>query len=164
VGPLATKSLLSQRVEQMKHGVDIGTCSLFPVPSRTGINNSSTVPQKTDTEKIVEEEKEILESVKQDIPLQTVKERAEGVIYTEKMKTSWTAPKYILERSEQENEKIRRNSRVSIDGDDVPPPIKSFTEMKFPRAIVEALKKKGIKKPSPIQMQGIPTMYVLFNT
>jgi ATP-dependent RNA helicase DDX41 len=139
VGPLATKSLLSQRVEQMKHGVDI-------------------VPQKTDTEKIVEEEKEILESVKQDIPLQTVKERAEGVIYTEKMKTSWTAPKYILERSEQENEKIRRNSRVSIDGDDVPPPIKSFTEMKFPRAIVEALKKKGIKKPSPIQMQGIPTI------
>lgn len=34
VGPLATKSLLSQRVEQMKHGVDIGTCSLFPVPSQ----------------------------------------------------------------------------------------------------------------------------------
>lgn len=25
VGPLATKSLLSQRVEQIKHGVDVGT-------------------------------------------------------------------------------------------------------------------------------------------
>lgn len=116
------------------------------------------MPQKTDTEKIVEEEKEILESVKQDIPLQTVKERADGVIYTEKMKTSWTPPKYILERSEQANEKIRNNSRIAIDGEDVPPPIKSFAEMKFPRSIIDALKKKGINKPSPIQMQGIPTM------
>jgi len=157
--------LLDQRVEQIKHGVDIGTSCRHGLFYALIITfNNLLAPLKSDTEKIVEEEKEILESVKQDIPLQPVKERAQGVVYTEKMRTSWSAPKYILERSEQYNEKIRRDYRISIDGDDVPAPIKAFTEMKFPHAILTALKKKGIKKPSPIQIQGIPTMYVVICT
>jgi ATP-dependent RNA helicase DDX41 len=30
--------------------------------------------------------------------------------------------------------------------------------MKFPRSIINALKEKGISKPTPIQMQGLPAL------
>lgn len=32
--------------------------------------------------------------------------------------------------------------------------------MKFPRAVLNTLKSKGITHPTPIQVQGIPTVYV----
>jgi ATP-dependent RNA helicase DDX41 len=32
--------------------------------------------------------------------------------------------------------------------------------MKLPRAIIKALEAKGIKKPTPIQMQGLPVVFV----
>jgi superfamily II DNA/RNA helicase len=31
--------------------------------------------------------------------------------------------------------------------------------MKFPKSILEALRKKDIKKPTPIQIQGLPVVY-----
>ena len=45
-----------------------------------------------------------------------------------------------------------------VEGDEVPPPLKTFEDMKFPASIIKALSKKGICKPSPIQMQGIPAV------
>ena len=48
-----------------------------------------------------------------------------------------------------------------VEGVDLPPPIKQFSEMKFPKVILSALKKKGIDKPTPIQIQGIPTVLVI---
>lgn len=41
---------------------------------------------------------------------------------------------------------------ILVEGQDVPPPLKSFADMKFPRCITKALQKKGIEKPSPIQV------------
>lgn len=38
-----------------------------------------------------------------------------------------------------------------IQGDEVPPPIKSFREMKLPEPMLGALEAKGIKRPTPIQ-------------
>ena len=40
----------------------------------------------------------------------------------------------------------------------MPPPIKSFRDMRFPEPVLEALKAKGIRKPTPIQIQGIPAV------
>merc|ERR1719154_270437 len=57
-----------------------------------------------------------------------------------------------------------RHARVCkkycIDGDgvDPPPPLKTFQDMKFHAGIISGLEKKNIKKPSPIQMQGIPAV------
>jgi len=31
-------------------------------------------------------------------------------------------------------------------------------EMKFPKTILNALKKRGISKPTPIQIQGLPVV------
>ena len=42
----------------------------------------------------------------------------------------------------------------------MPPPIASFRDMKFPKCIIQALKEKGIHKPTPIQMQGLPALLV----
>jgi len=33
-------------------------------------------------------------------------------------------------------------------------------EMKFPKTILTALKKRGIAKPTPIQIQGLPVVSV----
>ena len=33
--------------------------------------------------------------------------------------------------------------------------------MKFPQLLLDALKKKGITHPTPIQIQGIPAVYVI---
>ena len=42
-----------------------------------------------------------------------------------------------------------------VEGEEVPPPLKSFADMQFPPAILRALKDKGIVKPSPIQVGQI---------
>lgn len=87
-----------------------------------------------------------------------VGELAKGVVYTKSLKTGWRPPRYIREASDSRHERIRKKWHILTEGDDIPPPVKMFKEMKFPRAILDALKKKGITKPTPIQVQGIPTV------
>jgi hypothetical protein len=47
---------------------------------------------------------------------------------------------------------LRAKWHILVEGDDIPPPIKSFKEMRFPDPILEALKTKGIARPTPIQV------------
>lgn len=91
----------------------------------------------------------------------SVGELAKGVIYTESLRTGWKPPRYIREAPESRNQRIRKKLHILTDGDDVPPPIKIFEEFKFPQSILDSLKKKGITKPTPIQVQGLPTTLVL---
>ncbi len=90
--------------------------------------------------------------------LQSLEELATGMKYTEIMKTTWTPPSFILTRSEEENDEIRQKWHILIEGESCPAPIKSFREMKLPSCLIEALAKKGIAKPTPIQVQGIPAL------
>ena len=39
-----------------------------------------------------------------------------------------------------------------VEGEEIPPPLKTFEDMKFPASVIKALAKKGISKPSPIQV------------
>uniref|UniRef100_A0AAZ3RYB4 Probable ATP-dependent RNA helicase DDX41 n=1 Tax=Oncorhynchus tshawytscha TaxID=74940 RepID=A0AAZ3RYB4_ONCTS len=71
---------------------------------------------------------------------------------------SWLAPRYILNMPPARHDRVRKKYHILVDGDGIPPPIKSFREMKFPQAILKGLKKKGIVHPTPIQIQGIPTI------
>lgn len=64
---------------------------------------------------------------------------------------------------EERHELVRHKLRILVEGDEIPPPLKLFREMKFNRGIVAGLAQKGIKKPTPIQIQGIPTVYVYLN-
>lgn len=71
---------------------------------------------------------------------------------------SWKPPRYILAKPPERNDRVRKKYCILVEGEAIPPPIKNFEEMKFPTVIIRALNKKGIVKPSPIQVQGIPTV------
>ncbi|CAF99136.1 unnamed protein product, partial [Tetraodon nigroviridis] len=109
-------------------------------------------------EKQLKEEEKILESVAEGRALMSVKEMAKGIIYDDPIKTSWKAPRYILNMPDTRHERVRKKFHILVDGDNIPPPIKSFREMKLPPAILKGLKKKGIVHPTPIQIQGMPTV------
>ncbi|RLN87679.1 hypothetical protein BBJ28_00003662, partial [Nothophytophthora sp. Chile5] len=83
-------------------------------------------------------------------------ERAEGIHYTETMRTTWKPPRSIADMTSEECEAVRKKWHILAEGEDVPPPIKSFEYMRFPPAILEALKAKNILRPTPIQVQAIP--------
>ncbi|KAF4092505.1 hypothetical protein AMELA_G00021740 [Ameiurus melas] len=109
-------------------------------------------------EKQLKEEEKILESVAEGRALMSVKEMAKGITYEDSIKTSWKAPRYILNMPVLRHDRVRKRYHILVEGDGIPPPIKSFREMKFPQAILKGLKKKGIVHPTPIQIQGIPTI------
>jgi ATP-dependent RNA helicase DDX41 len=90
--------------------------------------------------------------------LQSNEEIAQGMKYTESMITTWSAPRYLLMLDEDYHEQARKKWNILIEGDRCPPPIKTFREMKFPDAILKALKGKNIMKPTPIQVQGLPAI------
>ena len=71
---------------------------------------------------------------------------------------SWRPPRYILAMPEERHWRVRKRLHILVEGVDLPPPIKTFREMKFPKAMLTALKKKGITNPTPIQIQGLPAM------
>nr|XP_039273315.1 probable ATP-dependent RNA helicase DDX41 [Styela clava] len=106
----------------------------------------------------IKEEQKILESVTEGRALLSVQELAQGITYAQALKTSWRPPKFIRDRTNAANDKIRFELRIDDEGEDVSPPIPSFRDMKFPKPILHALKKKGIKQPTPIQTQGIPVV------
>jgi len=88
--------------------------------------------------------------------LQSAKERAEGVKYSDVLRTGWKPPRYIRQLGDEYHQKLRDKWHILTEGENIPPPIKSFKEMKFPEPILQALQKKGIARPTPIQVQGIP--------
>uniref|UniRef100_A0A671PLT2 RNA helicase n=1 Tax=Sinocyclocheilus anshuiensis TaxID=1608454 RepID=A0A671PLT2_9TELE len=112
-------------------------------------------------EKQLKEEEKILESVAEGRALMSVKEMAKGITYEDPIKTSWKAPRYIHGMPAARHERVRKKYHILVEGEGIPPPIKSFREMKFPQAILKGLKKKGIIHPTPIQIQGIPTTNII---
>ncbi|KAK3856412.1 hypothetical protein Pcinc_037264 [Petrolisthes cinctipes] len=131
-------------------------------------NNISLLDQHTELKKIAEarkeselekqrrEEKRLLEAVAEKRALMGVSELARGVQYEDPVVTAWRPPRRVLAMDSKRHNRVRAKYKILVEGEDVPPPLKSFADMKFPRCILKALQKKGIEKPSPIQMQGIP--------
>ncbi|XP_049851454.1 uncharacterized protein LOC126326049 [Schistocerca gregaria] len=105
-----------------------------------------------------EQEEEILRAMTQDMPLQSVAARAHGVVFTESLKTSWRPPRWILERSGEEERAIRQKRRVDVSGEEVPPLVERFEDLKLPGPVLKFLHSRNIVKPSPIQMQGLPVI------
>ena len=91
--------------------------------------------------------------------LQSAEDIAEGFKYTQSLTTSWRAPKHIRDRTEKENEEVRKKWSILVDGEDIAPPIKSFKEMKLPQCLLDNLKEKNIQRPTPIQVQALPVLF-----
>ncbi|CAN0009673.1 unnamed protein product [Scytosiphon promiscuus] len=88
--------------------------------------------------------------------LMSAAEVAQGTRYTEALTTSWRPPKHYRDMTEDDCDKLREKWSILVDGEKVPPPIKSFRDMKLPEPMLAALDAKGIKRPTPIQVQGVP--------
>lgn len=112
----------------------------------------------SEVEKQLKEEEKILESVAEKKALMGVAELAKGIQYEDPIKTSWRPPRYILEKPVYVHDAIRHKMKILAEGENIPPPLKTFKDMKFPKPILLGLDRRGIKKPTPIQVQGIPTI------
>ncbi|KDQ60557.1 hypothetical protein JAAARDRAFT_31516 [Jaapia argillacea MUCL 33604] len=115
--------------------------------------------QKTEVEKADEKDAEILAAIAARRKLASDLELAKGIQYSESLKTSWRPPKYIRERSEDQVRKLREKYHIIVEGDEIPPPIEHFADMKIPDPILKFLKSKRITSPTPIQLQGIPVAF-----
>ncbi|CAD6896906.1 unnamed protein product [Tilletia controversa] len=138
-------------------GVAQGTKSLLA--EARALREAQPQDSKSLAEKEAEEERKILEAHAARTKLASAAELAKGVIYTESLTTTWTAPSFIRRRTQEENESIRKRLEILCDGVDVPPVITNFRDMKIPQSILDYLATKNIKKPSLIQMQGLPTIF-----
>ncbi|KEP60753.1 UNVERIFIED_CONTAM: DEAD (Asp-Glu-Ala-Asp) box polypeptide 41 family protein [Hammondia hammondi] len=117
--------------------------------------------QKKDIEKeMEEEEKRILEQVSKSMgaPLQGVRERAKGIVYTSRMQSSWRLPDKYAEMTLAEANEVRERFFIDVSGEDPPPPFRNFKDMRFPQPILRGLQERGISYPTQIQMQGIPAI------
>lgn len=115
-------------------------------------------PEITQTEQAIIQEKEMIEHLSDRKTLMSVRELAKGITYTEPLKTGWKPPLPIRRMSTKACDAIRKQWHIIVDGDDIPPPIKNFKDMRFPDPILKMLKTKGIVQPTPIQVQGLPVI------
>jgi ATP-dependent RNA helicase DDX41 len=112
--------------------------------------------KEDEKEKEKMEEEEILNAIKGSA-LMTVKEKA-ALQNLEPLKTTWRAPRDYRFMNLRDQRDIRNKQRIFVEGEDLPAPIKSFKDFRFPKAMLEALADKGVLKPTPIQMQGLPAV------
>ncbi|KAH6918823.1 DEAD-box protein abstrakt [Coprinopsis sp. MPI-PUGE-AT-0042] len=115
--------------------------------------------KKTADQKADEADAEILEAIKSRRKLASDLELAKGIQYTDPIPSSWRPPGFIRERSEEQHTAIRDKYHIIVEGDDVPPPIETFRDMKIPEPILQYLKANKITSPTPIQLQGIPAAF-----
>ena len=82
----------------------------------------------------------------------------QGVVYTRSIKTGWKPPLKLRQMSDDDHEGVRHKFHIITEGHNLPPPILTFQEMKFPSPILQQLESKGSKRPTPIQVQGLPVV------
>eukprot|EP01059_Diplonema_ambulator_P029812 TRINITY_DN4963_c0_g1_i1.p2 TRINITY_DN4963_c0_g1~~TRINITY_DN4963_c0_g1_i1.p2 ORF type:complete len:624 (+),score=227.67 TRINITY_DN4963_c0_g1_i1:2453-4324(+) len=146
VGPLAKRSLLEMNIEAM----------------REERRNQGNDPKDKKQIELEEREKEEAEAVHRLLhdgkQLKSVYDLAHDIKYTERMKTTWTPPKYVQDMTSDEVGYIRSKNNIIVEGDNVPNPCLAFRDLRLPEEIIAALQKRNIIKPTPIQMQGLPVI------
>ncbi|KAL6206027.1 hypothetical protein ACLB2K_023278 [Fragaria x ananassa] len=115
-------------------------------------------PEITPKEQLLQQEKQMIEQLPDRKSLMSVHELAKGITYTDPLPTGWKPPLKIRMRTAKQCDVIRKQWHIKVDGEHIPPPIRSFKDMRFPERILKVLKAKGIVKPTPIQVQGLPVV------
>ncbi|KAE8980729.1 hypothetical protein PR001_g24200 [Phytophthora rubi] len=72
--------------------------------------------------------------------LVSANKRAEGIHCQDVMQTTWRPPRCIADMTQDKCDAVRKKWHILVEGEDVPPPIKSFEYMRFPPAMLDALK------------------------
>lgn len=79
-------------------------------------------------------------------------------MYTKSLETGWKPKAKYRAMSEEAHQLFRDKFHIICEGHNLPPPIPNFADMKFPPSILKHLEGKGIKRPTPIQLQGLPVI------
>ncbi|KAM3147462.1 hypothetical protein pb186bvf_000269 [Paramecium bursaria] len=74
------------------------------------------------------------------------------------VKTRWRPRKKQRLWDQYKINGLLKKYSILIEGENPPPPIKSFKDLRVDERILKILSKMKIKKPTPIQMQGIPAV------
>ncbi|KAF5745487.1 DEAD-box ATP-dependent RNA helicase 20 -like protein [Tripterygium wilfordii] len=62
----------------------------------------------------------------------------------------------IAAMTDRDVEEYRRRREITVEGRDVPKPVKSFLDVGFPDYVLQEITKAGFSEPTPIQAQGWP--------
>lgn len=149
------------QAEKKKRGV---TNSLLAVSQKLRQEEDANKEsrEQAEMERIGAEEESMLEQVQLQMstPLMSVRERAKGIVYTQRMEPigGWQPLKKYRDMPEAERIAIREKFFIEANGEDCPAPIKRFEDMRLPKGLLEGLKMKGIQRPTQIQMQGLPAV------
>ena len=95
--------------------------------------------QESEMDKQLKEEEKILKSVAENTALKSAAEIAKGIEYVDPIKTSWRPPSRIVAKGESRHEKIRKRHNILIEGENPPPPLTSFVEMKLNKGILRGI-------------------------
>jgi len=115
-----------------------------------------TEPAETEAERLLKEEEEIIRQLTTKKALKAVQELAKDVRYTKSMPTGWRPPARLRLRTPEHHDAVRKALHIVVEWHNIPPPVPRFEDLKLPAPLLEHLRGKGITKPSPIQVQGIP--------
>ncbi|KAH8929868.1 P-loop containing nucleoside triphosphate hydrolase protein [Atractiella rhizophila] len=153
----AKRKIVEDEEEKRRHEARKAEVTLLQTSQKVREVRLKEDELKSEFQKKAEEEAKILEAQKaSQRKLASDMELAKGITYTEPIKLSWVPPRWIRERSEAENQRIRDKHHIDADGNNIPPPIPRFEDMRLPTPIFSYLKQKNIKAPTPIQLQGLP--------
>ncbi|KAL8226197.1 hypothetical protein R6Q57_018754 [Mikania cordata] len=62
----------------------------------------------------------------------------------------------VAKRSESEVDEYRKRKEITVEGRDVPKPVKTFSDARFPDYVMQEIVKAGFTEPTAIQAQGWP--------
>ncbi|XP_073122176.1 DEAD-box ATP-dependent RNA helicase 20 isoform X1 [Henckelia pumila] len=62
----------------------------------------------------------------------------------------------VASMSESEVEEYRRRREITVEGKNIPNPVKSFSDVNFPEYVMQEIAKAGFTEPTAIQSQGWP--------
>ena len=116
-------------------------------------------PTETDSERVLREEREMMAAITAKQALKSAKELATGATLTTRaLNTGWVPPGRLRAASAASHQATRDAAHIVCEGERLPPPITDFSQTRAPAPLLAALRAKGITKPTPIQMQGLPTI------
>ena len=118
----------------------------------------ATAPQETAAEKLLREEQEMLKAITAKAALKSVRELAKGIEFSRSVNTGWTPPAICRCLTEEDAQAIRDKHRIVVEGEHLPPPVVDFAQTRAPPPVLRVLASKGITRPTPIQMQGLPVI------
>lgn len=115
-----------------------------------------TAQEVSPAERLVQQEREMIEHLSDRRALMSVRELSKGITYSDPLPTGWKPPLRLRRMPRARADELRWRWHILADGDDVPPPARRFGDLRLPEPILRTLRDKGIEQPTPIQVQGLP--------